>query len=76
MYKTRYNDTNFKVNDISGVVSTLIRFDRESLASDILDLQVIAEDGYPSSIPGQSGPNTGTVWNDLKIPTNQMTIYE
>lgn len=58
-YRTRFNDTNFKVDESSGVVSTLIEFDREVLTADTVDLQVIAEDGYPSSIPGQTGPNTG-----------------
>lgn len=47
------------MDESSGVISTLIKFDREVLTTDTVELQVIAEDGYPSSIPGKTGPNTG-----------------
>ncbi|XP_061163389.1 neural-cadherin-like isoform X2 [Saccostrea echinata] len=66
-YNTKFNDSSFKVDDVNGVITTLIRFDREDLTSSTPDLQVVAVDGYPSSIPGRTSPNTGSAVVQITI---------
>ncbi|XP_062566539.1 neural-cadherin-like isoform X2 [Saccostrea cucullata] len=66
-YNTKFNDSSFKVDDVNGVITTLIRFDREELTSSTPDLLVVAMDGYPSSIPGRTGPNTGSAVVQITI---------
>ncbi|KAK0427455.1 hypothetical protein QR680_010234 [Steinernema hermaphroditum] len=71
----------FRIDEISGGIFPLEKFDRETTDTFILDVE--ARDSMPSSLPGAEGPNTDIVKVQIFIadvndnaPFFNQTVYE
>ena len=67
------NSNDFKIDPTTGVITSLIEFDRETKASYVF--QVLAKDGAPSDIPALGGePNSGNKLKTLVKPVGFFSL--